>query len=60
MEHHTDPDAKDSSITTRTSLADQREESFKMENYQGLKTNLYDAECLGVCLKVSDHVASEQ
>ena len=53
MEKHTDPDTKFLSITTRMSLADQHEKSFtslNMKNYQDLKTDIYDAKCLGVCL----------
>ncbi len=53
MEKHTDPDTQFLSITTRTSLADQHEKSFtslNMKNYQDLKTDIYDAKCLGVCL----------
>ena len=53
MENHSDPNTKFLSITTRTSLADQHEKSFtklNMKNYQDLKSDIYDASCLGICL----------
>ena len=53
VESNTDPNTKFLSITSRTTLADQREKSFanlRMKNYQDLKADIYDADCLGMCL----------
>ena len=53
MENHKEQHTKFLSITTRTSLADQHEKNFtnlNMKNYQDLKSDIYDASCLGICL----------
>ena len=53
MEKYASDDTKFLSITTRTTLADQREKSFanlRMKNYQDIKTDLSDAKALGICV----------
>ena len=47
------PESKFLSITTRMTLADQHQKSFRairMQNYQDLEISLYDAHSLAICL----------
>ena len=53
VEKYSTPETKFLSITTRQSLSDQHAKSFEkmgMENYQDIKTDLYDASSLTICL----------
>ena len=53
MENHAGKDTKFLSIATRASLADQHEQSFKnlrTKSYPDVKTDLYDAKALVICL----------